>query len=314
MGFLYDNFIADFFLLALRWLFSLVNDYSIAIILMTIAMRAILLPLDLNSRKNSRKMVQIQPEMAELQKRYANNPQLMQKKQKELYAEYGYKPSAGCLPMLLQLPIFFAFFGAMRVLVSEQTIQLFLRAAEEGAANVQLPQWLWVHNFWQPDSGFASILPKAADFISTLTANSQAISPQQLHILQQAGLIDFTSGTLTCVTQSYDALTAGLLSGNNLTGYANGWFLLPVLSGVVLFFQQKLTQKAGLTQQSQQNALMTWIFPLFTVYICITSNTAFALYWTASNVYALGQQAVMMLIERHRYNKNKPKIISEVVE
>lgn len=124
MNFLYDNFIADFFLLALRWIFSLVNEYSIAIILMTIAMRAILLPLDIRQRRSTRNMAKIQPELQEMQKRYANNPQLLQRKQRELQQKHGVKPMAGCLPLLLQLPIFFAFFGAMRVLASEQTIQL----------------------------------------------------------------------------------------------------------------------------------------------------------------------------------------------
>lgn len=270
-------------------------------------MRAVLLPLDLKQRKNSRKMTQIQPELESIKKRYANNPQLFQKKQKELYAKEGVKPLAGCLPLLLQLPIFFAFFGAMRVLASEQTVNLILNAVNDGVT--QLPSWLWVHNFWQPDSGLEPILPLGQNFITFLQSNGTFISPQTLSILQQKNIVTFANGNFTYVAQTYDALTNNILSANGLAGLNNGWFILPVLAGASLFFQQRLMTNSGV--QQDQGKMMMWLFPLFSVWICATSNTAFAVYWLASNVYALGQQSTLAYIEKRKYLKKRPQALKE---
>ncbi len=307
MDFLNNNFISEFFLIALRWFYSFLSDYSIAIVLLTILMRAVLLPLDLKQRKNSRKMTQIQPELESIKKRYANNPQLFQKKQKELYAKEGVKPLAGCLPLLLQLPIFFAFFGAMRVLASEQTVNLILNAVNDGVT--QLPSWLWVHNFWQPDSGLEPILPLGQNFITFLQSNGTFISPQTLSILQQKNIVTFANGNFTYVAQTYDALTNNILSANGLAGLNNGWFILPVLAGASLFFQQRLMTNSGV--QQDQGKMMMWLFPLFSVWICATSNTAFAVYWLASNVYALGQQSTLAYIEKRKYLKKRPQALKE---
>lgn len=302
MDFFYNNFIADFFLFILRWLYNLINDYSLAIIILTVLMRAMLLPLDLQQRKNSKKMVQIQPELNELKKRYGNNPQMLQQKQSELQKKVGFKPLAGCLPMLLQLPIFFAFFGAMRILASEQTCSLFLNAVQNGAENTILPGWLWVRNFWQPDSGLATILPSASEFITFLQTNATNISPQTLSILQHKGILTFAGGNFSVVESAYNALTQGIITANNAGGFNNGWFVIPLLAGAGLFFQQKLATRAG-TQQDQ-GKMMLYIMPVFSIWICSTSNTAFSVYWVASNLYALAQQSILTFIEKRKEKKN----------
>ena len=161
MSFLSNNFISDFFVLLLRLVYNFVHDYSGAILILTVLVRLVILPLDLRQKNSARKMQMIQPKLQSLQKRYANNPQQLQKKQQELYKAEGVKPLAGCLPMLITLPIFFAFFGAMRVLETEQTISFILNAQHLGQQAYQLPQWLWVHNFWQPDSGLAPTMKTA---------------------------------------------------------------------------------------------------------------------------------------------------------
>ena len=95
---------------------SITLDYALGIVVFTILIRLCLLPLDLKQRNNQSKMSALGPEIQSLQKRYANNPQQLQKKQQELYRKMNVKPMLGCLPALIQLPILFAFFGAMRVL------------------------------------------------------------------------------------------------------------------------------------------------------------------------------------------------------
>ena len=91
---------------------------------------------------------------------------------------------------------------------------------------------------------------------------------------------------------------------------ANGLFLLPVLAGVSQFFMtqlmngtQKKTEEQKIAEQQNPNAMnsgfMKWFFPLFSVWICATSNAAFSIYWMAANVIQIVQQmAVNYWFER----------------
>lgn len=314
MDFLSNNFISDFFLILLKGVYSLVKDYSVAIIAVTIAMRLLMLPLDMRQKKSARKMALIQPQMESLKKRYANNPQQLQKKVQELQRKEGVKPLAGCLPMLITLPIFFAFFGAMRVLAAQETVSLILNA-QQVAGQIQLPQWLWVNNFWQPDSGLEHILPTAANFVGFVQTNATYITPQAMHMLSSAGMLNFdytngillttikdSAGQMVSAMPQYDTLTAKIIDYNGLTGYNNGWFILPLIAGVTLFFQQKLTM-AQTPQGAGQGKLMLWFFPIFSLVICASSNAAFSVYWVSANVYALGQTLVLNYIYKKRDQK-----------
>ena len=309
MNFLYDNFISHFFLTVFDWLGGVFHDYAIAIIILTIAIRVAMLPLDIRQKQSSRKMARIQPELNALKKRYENNPQMMQQKQQELQKKAGVNPMAGCLPMLLQMPIFFAFFGSLRVLANEQTISLIIDAINNGAASVHLPSWLWVNNLWQPDSGFVSILPQGEGFLKFLQQNLQYLTPQKLAMLQSNGMLDFSSGQLI-VTQAYDQLTEAIIAANGKAGFNNGWFILPLLAGASLFVQQMITQKMNPSMSEQQGGkMMLWFFPIFSVYICIISNAAFAIYWVVANIYALGQLIVVNKILDAKENKEKANVI-----
>ncbi len=318
MDFLSNNFLSDFFVICMKGLNSAFANYALTIVILTILIRLCLLPLDLKQRNNQAKMAALGPEIQSLQKRYANNPQQLQKKQQELYGKMGVKPMLGCLPMLIQLPILFAFFGAMRVLQSEQTIGLILNAAQYGVESVQLPTFFWVHNFWQPDSGFAQIMPTASEFLAFVQSNSTFIQPQTLAMLQSQGILTFANGAMTVNLETYGQLTSGVIAANNLVGYANGWFILPALSGVALFLQQKFSPATAMQQpmasgssKEQQDAqgcstkVMMWFFPIFSVYICITSNAAFALYWFVSSLYAFSQMKVVELIKKSRAKKQE---------
>lgn len=313
MEFLSNNFITDFFVIVMNFIYSLIKDYSLAIIILTFLMRAILLPLDIRQKKSSRLMAQIGPELESLKKRYANNPQLLQKKTKELQNKRGVKPMAGCLPLLIQLPIFFAFFGAMRVLASEQTVNIILNAAQFGPETTHLPTWLWIHNFWQPDSGLAGVMPNAQEFASFVQTNATYLSPQTMSLLQNHGLISFADGVLSINDAAYTSLVDNIIKANNLVGYNNGGFVLPVVSGGLLFVQQKIMMKNQPQMQQQGGGkMMLWFMPIFSIYICVTSNTAFTLYWIASSAYSLIQQLILEAVfKKQERKKEGVKVIVE---
>lgn len=80
-------------------------SYGIAIILMTILVKVFMYPLTAKQVRSMKAMQELQPALKKLQKDYKNNPQLMQQKMGELYKEAGVNPLAGCLPLLIQMPI-----------------------------------------------------------------------------------------------------------------------------------------------------------------------------------------------------------------
>lgn len=86
------------------------QDIGVAIILLTLLVRVMLYPINSKSIKSQKKMQKIQPEMKELQKKYKDNKQEQAKKLMELYQKHKVNPLSGCLPILVQLPIFIALY------------------------------------------------------------------------------------------------------------------------------------------------------------------------------------------------------------
>jgi YidC/Oxa1 family membrane protein insertase len=84
--------------------------YAFAIFIFTAIIKLVLLPLTITQTKSTAKMTEMQPKLKELQDKYKNDPQKLQEKQMALYKEAGANPMAGCLPLLLQFPIFIAMY------------------------------------------------------------------------------------------------------------------------------------------------------------------------------------------------------------
>jgi YidC/Oxa1 family membrane protein insertase len=112
MGGIWSAFVG-FLEQALLWFSTIGGSAGIGIILFTIAARLAILPLTLSSLRSSRKMQQIQPLVKELQRKYGKEPQKLQEETMRLYREHKINPVGGCLPMLLQLPIFFGVYQAV---------------------------------------------------------------------------------------------------------------------------------------------------------------------------------------------------------
>ncbi len=90
---------------------NMVHNYGIAIILLTILVRAVMFPLTFKGSKAQARMQELQPKMKELQDKYKGNPQKLNQEMAEFYKREGYNPLSGCLPVLLQFPIFIAMYA-----------------------------------------------------------------------------------------------------------------------------------------------------------------------------------------------------------
>lgn len=110
------------------WIFSciqffsnFVGDWGLAIIIITVIFRLIVAPIMHKQIKSSFQMQKIQPLIKEVQTKFSNDPVRMNEEMQKLYAETKFNPLAGCLPMLLQMPIFLAMFQTLRELGGRQT-------------------------------------------------------------------------------------------------------------------------------------------------------------------------------------------------
>lgn len=127
--------IAKFLLLILNGIQGYVDNWGVAIILLTIVVRSVLLPINLLSMRSMRKMSKLQEPMKLVKERFPDNPQKQQQMMLELYKLNKINPVAGCVPMLAQIPIFFALFYMLR-----------------GAAELRFADFLWIQDLSQPDT------------------------------------------------------------------------------------------------------------------------------------------------------------------
>lgn len=94
---------------------NVIANYGVVIILLTIIVRLVLTPLTLTQTKSMARMQRLQPQLQELQKKYKDDKQKLQQETMAFYKQNNVNPLAGCLPLLLQLPVFFALFQALRL-------------------------------------------------------------------------------------------------------------------------------------------------------------------------------------------------------
>jgi YidC/Oxa1 family membrane protein insertase len=173
------GFISVFFLKALWWIYGLAGNYGIAIVLLTVGIRIVLFPLMHTSTVSMRKMAKVQPKVKEIQAKYKkkkNDPQARAKMSQEtmaLYKQEGVNPMAGCLPVLVQLPILWALY------------QLFLHAIELRHA----PFMLWIQDLSAKDPYYVTPVLMTATMWLQQRLAPQAGDPQQQRIMRMLPLI-----------------------------------------------------------------------------------------------------------------------------
>jgi YidC/Oxa1 family membrane protein insertase len=110
---------------ALLWLYSILgNQYWLAIIVFTVVIRLIMTPLMLPQQRSAKKMQGLQPRLKELQQKYGKDREQLSKEQMKLYKEAGVSPMGGCLPMLIQFPIWIGLYQSIIQALGHQPLQL----------------------------------------------------------------------------------------------------------------------------------------------------------------------------------------------
>jgi YidC/Oxa1 family membrane protein insertase len=101
------------------------GNFGLSIIALTIFINLAMLPLTLSQIRSSKKMMDLQPKLTELQKKYAKDKQKLAQEQMKLYKEAGINPLGGCLPLLIQMPIWFGLINAIRYCIPTTPLEVF---------------------------------------------------------------------------------------------------------------------------------------------------------------------------------------------
>ncbi len=138
INFGWTDIIAKPLLYALRFFNKYVKNFGVSIILLTILIKILFWPLTHKSYKSMKEMQKLQPLMAKIREKYKNNKEQMNKELMGLYKTYKVNPMGGCLPILIQMPVFFALF---RILGSSTELR-------------HAPFFLWINDLSAPDRLF----------------------------------------------------------------------------------------------------------------------------------------------------------------
>ena len=302
----------DFLVAILNGINSVIHNYGWSMVVFTLLIKLILLPLDYKSRKSMRRMTRLQPQVAKLQKKYANDKEKLNQKTAELYRREGINPMSGCLPMLVSMVILFIMFAAMRTVANTEMASQALGLLTTGTQTNE--SWLWIKNIWMPDSPFNPVIADSANlriipadiwakvFASLDSASVTALAQYGIDAATISGETVFAALQTLPVyaqeTQLWTVMPQLNLLIVNLSIYAhnNGWFILPILAAVTQYLMT-LSQPQPAADPNNPaastNKFMKYFFPLFSLWVCSSYNAIFALYWVVSNVFAWVQGLVM---------------------
>ena len=257
--------------LILMAIFSLVQNYGLALIIFTLIVKLILLPFMYKQKKSMKKMNLVQAESAALQKRYANNREKLNEEMTKLYEREGVNPTGSCLLSFITLPIMMALYYAVR-----QPLTYMMGLAD-------------------------STIIKIAETLGQ-TYDSSAISGQ----IELAKLVSdnwdkvsrFVSEGL--VNIDFNFLGIDLFANPQFTELNILW-LIPILSGgtallsslVMQRMQKKQNPNMQNNQSAQMNSTMNTmliLMPLMSVWIAFTLPASMGVYWTVNNIFSIVQE------------------------
>lgn len=311
---------------------SIIGNYGWSVIVFTLLVRLVIMPFDYKSRRSMRKMSKLQPQVAVLQKKYANDKEKLNKKMSELYQKEKVNPLSSCLPMLLTMPILFAMFAAMRMVAGEHmATQVF--DILQGNEPV-MEGWLWISNIWMPDSPFAAAWPdlnnlrmvESGHWLAAFNALGENAANLPIALTADSFSSANLNATIELINTHLQSMPAYVDATAKLPGWSfnlwiaqmdvmqhfNGWFVLPILAALSQMLMTKAQPMPAAEGQNgqQQNtgAFMKWFFPLFSLFICSSYNAIFSLYWVAANIIATVQN---VLINKYLDMKEKQETVVE---
>ena len=256
----------------MEWIYKLLPNYGWDIILFTLLINIVKIPLQLSQQKSMAKMSAFQPMLQEIQTKYKNKPEKQQEEMLKLQQDYGYKPTAGCVPMLLN---FLVIFGVIGVVYNPLERIFHISAAALAAAGEALTA---------AGVSFTAITRDTNIIAQVVAGNSSVIgcfsADQIATITEFSQHMNFLGIDLTRIPQIGLSLD----------------LVLPLLSVVTMFLSTHISMKASGQQMQGSMKVTMYLMPLMYLFFCFTYPLAFSLYYVISNIVMTVQTQVMRKI------------------
>ena len=317
-----DNLIAQFIGVIFDW----VGNYGVTVIIFTLILKLALSPLDIwqkvATRKQSKSMARLQPQLEKIQRQYANNPQMLQTKQAELYRKEKVTSSmlASCLPMIITMVVFFVVFGGFNAMVKFQNEQIVTMMFDQYDASMTTEElralydsivgdkykFLWIDNIFMADS-WANVVPTYTQFIG--------------HGMGEIGANQIPNMAVA----DYDKVMRGAMEAYNKTSFWNiakwnGYMILPILSIVTSLLSTKFMQytnpqqPTGTKEQQRQaqmsQKMMMIMMPIMMGIFSLFYSSAFSLYIFISNLVSTIFNLVFNLVMRKKDKEEQDKLLA----
>ncbi|MFA9563170.1 MAG: YidC/Oxa1 family membrane protein insertase, partial [Acidimicrobiales bacterium] len=248
----------DFIATVLAWFYDLIGSYAGAIVLLTLAVMVLLTPLTLKGTRSMIKMQEMQPELKKLQEKYKDDREKLNEEMMAFYKDNGINPVAGCLPTLIQIPVFIVLYQVIRGLTS--------RVGGLGAAT---------------GAAMAGEGIEASDQFDPKYINHTTELYQDLSSTDEM----LSWGLDLSITPS-QALSEGIVT-------ALPYLVLVAIVAVSSWYQQKQIQgrrKPGQAEVNPQQQAIMKVLPFMLPVIAFSMPAALVIYFVVSNLYRVAQQ------------------------
>jgi len=265
----------------MRFIFELVQNYGLALFLFTVFSRLVMIPLTIKQQKGTAKMSVLQPQMQEIQKKYAGNRQKINEETMALYQKVGYNPASGCMPIAVQM---FILFGMIEVIFRPMTHILRMPAyiidqanditAALGQVGTRAANAIELGTLYNIDAGIGNYAAIPAEYM----ARMEGFIPQ-MHFLG-INLMDIPT---------VDMLT-GIFQGFNPV------LLIPILSGItsVLLTMATMSQMTASTAPGMPNMkFMMYMMPVFSTVFTFMIPAGVGIYWIYANIVGYAQAKIL---------------------
>ena len=276
-----------------RIFYTLTHSYGLAIIFFTLAVKLILLPLQLRSKKSMMRMNRVSGKMQELQKKYANNQVKLNEEMTKLYEEEGVNPMSGCLWSFLPIPILIALYSIIRqpitrfMMLSGDVVQTLVEQLTTAGADMS--------SIVMFRNGEAVV----RDGVTQLTGFGQ-INLAKLVTDQYPQLVEHMDGWIN-INYNFLGLDLAATPSSKLSGFVPSWaavglLLIPIIAGASQLFMSLISLKQQPVQEgaaASSAKSMMYTMPLFSVFIAFSMPAALGVYWIAQSAFSAVQEFFM---------------------
>ena len=287
------GFIASLFGYVLNFLYNLVQNYGLAIIIFTLLLKVFLLPLSVKQQKAMKKNSKMQEEMQKLQVKYKNDPQMLNQEVMQLYKREKLSPFSGCLSSILQFVIFISvFYLVSRPLSYMKKID---------------PEVIKNYTTEITESGESSSYPEIK-IIETKSEDDENVSINMNFLgldLSKVPMQNYKDVKVFIIPTLYVLLTfVNIKIMNNMTKKKD-----KNSSDVKVLGKGKddEAEKEESEMESMQNMTnsMTWMIPIMSVAVALIAPLGLSLYWLVSNILQLGERLILDLISNKKEKEGK---------